>query len=176
MKLFKQLLIIALIGLVGAGAFIYSGVFPMGADDPHNALVFWVLEKTRVQAIDNASKDIEVPPLDDPELLLAGGADYNDMCATCHLQPGQEESDLSIGLYPTPPNLSLAEHDEDHKDASDEEKARQWFWTIKHGVKASGMPAWGRTHDDERIWAMVAFLARLPDLTPEQYQILTARD
>ena len=36
------------------------------------------------------------------------------------------------------------------------------------------MPAWGPTHDDQRIWAMVAFLQKLPDLTPEQYQILTA--
>jgi len=38
------------------------------------------------------------------------------------------------------------------------------------------MPAWGPTHNDQRIWAMVAFLQKLPDLTPEQYQILTARD
>jgi len=37
------------------------------------------------------------------------------------------------------------------------------------------MPAWGPTHDDQRIWAMVAFLQKLPDLTPVQYQILTAR-
>ena len=38
------------------------------------------------------------------------------------------------------------------------------------------MPAWGITHEDERIWAMVAFLQKLPELTPEQYQILTARE
>jgi mono/diheme cytochrome c family protein len=36
------------------------------------------------------------------------------------------------------------------------------------------MPAWGLTHTDERIWAMVAFIQKLPTLTPEQYQILTA--
>jgi ketosteroid isomerase-like protein len=39
----------------------------------------------------------------------------------------------------------------------------------------TAMPAWGATHDDQRIWAMVAFLQKLPSLTPEQYQILTAR-
>ena len=50
------------------------------------------------------------------------------------------------------------------------------FWIVKHGIKASGMPSWGPTHDDQRIWAMVAFLQKLPQLTPEQYQILTARD
>lgn len=46
---------------------------------------------------------------------------------------------------------------------------------IKHGIKASGMPAWGPTHDDQRIWAVVAFLQKLPELTPQQYQVLTAR-
>ncbi|HJU38766.1 MAG TPA: nuclear transport factor 2 family protein, partial [Tahibacter sp.] len=47
---------------------------------------------------------------------------------------------------------------------------------IKHGIKASGMPAWGPTHDDARIWAMVAFLEKLPTLSQDEYQILTARD
>ena len=37
------------------------------------------------------------------------------------------------------------------------------------------MPAWGPGHDDERIWNMVAFLKQLPELSPDQYQILTAR-
>ena len=50
------------------------------------------------------------------------------------------------------------------------------FGVIKHGIKASGMPAWGKTHDDQRIWAMVAFIKQLPTLTPNQYQVLTAID
>jgi hypothetical protein len=31
------------------------------------------------------------------------------------------------------------------------------------------------THDDQRIWAMVTFLQKLPELTPKQYQMHTAR-
>jgi mono/diheme cytochrome c family protein len=58
---------------------------------------------------------------------------------------------------------------------SEEAAARRDFWIIKHGIKASGMPAWGKTHDDERIWNMVAFLKRLPDLNENQYRILTNR-
>ncbi|PIW62773.1 cytochrome c [Shewanella sp. CG12_big_fil_rev_8_21_14_0_65_47_15] len=54
-------------------------------------------------------------------------------------------------------------------------RARRYFWVIKHGVKASGMPTWGAGHDDERIWNMVAFIDRLSELSPQQYQILTAR-
>lgn len=33
----------------------------------------------------------------------------------------------------------------------------------------TGMPARGASHDDATIWALVAFLQRLPTLTPEEY-------
>jgi mono/diheme cytochrome c family protein len=153
----------------------------MGADVPHNKLTHWLLETLREKSIESASKNIQVPPLDDPNLLLTGGADYNDMCASCHLQPGRSRSDMSLGLYPAPPNLSQpeADHNHDHDDGDEQvdrnKSVRRQFWIIKHGIKASGMPAWGPTHEDQRIWAMVAFLRKLPTLSESQYQILTAR-
>jgi hypothetical protein len=36
----------------------------------------------------------------------------------------------------------------------------------------TGMPAWGVTHDDELLWDVVAFVRKVPELTPEQYQTL----
>jgi len=179
-KLFKHSAITLLVIILLAFGFIYSGIYPIGADKQHNALTFWVLETLRTKSIARASKDIEVPPLDDPQFLLSGGADYNDMCAGCHLQPGKTESDMTIGLYPKPPNLTLAaeEHGHSHDGGGHSDAntiSQQQFWVIKHGIMASGMAAFGPTHDDGRIWAMVAFLKKLPELTPLQYQILTAR-
>jgi len=147
----------------------------MGADVPHNQLTYWVLETLRERSIEQASKNIEVPKLDGPDLLLSGGPDYNEMCASCHLQPGKTQSDMSLGLYPRPPNLAVSHVDGNSNHDDMTQAARRQFWIIKHGIKASGMPAWGETHDDDRIWAMVAFLQKLPALTPLQYQILTAR-
>ena len=170
----KCLLGTGLFALAAGMAFLYSGWYPIGADVPHNGLTYWALETLRERSIARASADIEVPgDLGTPNRLLAGGADYNDMCAGCHLRPGKKESDFTLGLYPVPPNLSLPHAQADRKDLT--AQARRRFWIIKHGIKASGMPAWGTTHDDERIWNMVTFLQRLPELTPEQYQILTAR-
>ncbi len=160
--------------LLGGLAFLFSGLYPIGADVPHNRLTYWALDTLRERSVERASEGIEVPDLDDPALLLSGGADYNEMCTGCHLKPGKEKSDLSQGLYPAPPNLSKR-HVHEGEDVSAEQEAREHFWIIKHGIKASGMPAWGKTHDDARIWAMVAFIQRLPSLTPLQYQILTAR-
>ncbi|ACV26710.1 MULTISPECIES: c-type cytochrome [Kangiella] len=160
------------VAVVGGIGFLYSGFYQVGADNQHNGFTYWALETLRERSISRASSNIKVPPdLDNPNRLLVGGADYNDMCSGCHLKPGKVESDLALGLYPAPPNLT----DTVQQIVASDEQARRRFWIIKHGIKASGMPAWGVGHDDERIWNMVAFLQRLPDLSPEQYQILTAR-
>jgi mono/diheme cytochrome c family protein len=173
----KSILALFLFSAATSAVFLYSGVYPMGADAPHSAATYWALETLREQSIGRASRDLPIPDLTAPGLLLAGGADYNEMCAGCHLKPGTEKSDLSVGLYPQPPNLSQADvaRGRNEGDSGSSPFARRQFWIIKHGIKASGMPAWGPTHDDQRIWAMVAFLQKLPDLTAEQYQILTAR-
>lgn len=176
-KIMTGLLIITVLAGVG---FIYSGIYPIGADQRHSAVTFWILETLRKRSIANASEYIQVPPLDDPQLLLSGGADYNDMCAGCHLKPGVKETDMTIGLYPSPPSLIVSpeQHDHDHGEGGHDDPevvARQQFWVIKHGVMASGMAAFGPTHSDERIWAMVAFLRKLPELNETQYQILTSR-
>lgn len=176
MKLFKALLLTVLVVVGAIGGFVYSGLYPIGADVPHSDVVYKLLEITRERSIERAASEIRVPSLDDPDMLLAGAADYDCMCVQCHLKPGQESSDMSLGLYPVPPNLASgkASDGHDHVHGTPEQQAQKYFWVIKHGIKASGMPAWGLTHDDRRIWGMVAFLQQLPSLTPDQYQILTA--
>ncbi len=174
MKTVKLLVLLMALALGFVATVMYSGIVDVAADEPHSDFVYWLLEETRENSIRKAAQAIAVPDLTDPELLLTGGVDYEYMCASCHLKPGQRESDMSLGLYPAPPNLSISH--ESHMHGTDKEMARKNFWVIKHGIKASGMPAWGKTHDDQRIWAMVAFIKRLPTLTPEQYQILTAID
>jgi mono/diheme cytochrome c family protein len=177
MKIIKLLSLLVVLGIGTVATVMYSGVVDVAADEPHSDLVYWLLEETRENSIQKAAQTIEVPDLSDPELLLMGGTDYEFMCSSCHLKPGQSQSDMSVGLYPAPPNLSLSSESHEGQEYGDEAQVdRNNFWVIKHGIKASGMPAWGKTHDDQRIWAMVAFIKRLPTLTPEQYQILTAID
>jgi Cytochrome C oxidase, cbb3-type, subunit III len=164
--------VVAAVAVIATVLYMFSGLYPVGADNQHNNFTYWILETVRERSISRASIGIEVPDdLGSPERLLAGGVDYSEMCAGCHLRPGISNTDFSIGLYPAPANLTHASKDQSEPDG----QARRRFWVIKHGIKASGMPAWGPGHDDERIWSMVAFLDRLPELTPQQYQILTTR-
>lgn len=166
MKGIKPVLVAFIVALLGGFAFVYSGIFNVAADEPHSKPFLWLVDKTRERSITLRAKRLEVPPLDDAELIGSGGADYNEMCAGCHLKPGVRDSELRAAMYPQPPNLAEVRRAD----------PAQTFWIIKHGVKMSGMPAWGATHDDQRMWAIVAFLQQLPRLTPDQYQILTARD
>ncbi len=149
---------------VGAGAFVYSGIYNIGADDHHTKPVFSMLQTLRDRSIRRRSEDIKVPDLTDPQLILKGAGQYAAMCTQCHLAPGMQKSEIRPGLYPQPPNL--AQMHVDPRDA---------FWVIKHGIKMSAMPAWGGSHDDPTIWSMVAFLQQLPGMTPQQYRDIVAR-
>lgn len=165
MKLFKAILVLSSAGLTAGILFVYFGVFNVAADDPHTKLTYWLLETVRERSIAMRVRGIEVPSLDAPTMITAGGADYNEMCTGCHLKPGVAASEMASAMYPQPPDLAKVKRD----------NPAATFWIIKHGLKMSGMPAWGLTHDDRRMWAMVAFLQQLPRLTVAQYQILTAR-
>jgi mono/diheme cytochrome c family protein len=164
MKLLKICLLIAVATTVLAVLFVYSGAFDVAADTPHAALVYAAMETVRDRSIAVRIKGIQVPPLDDPKLVADGAKHYAEMCVDCHLAPGAKESEIREGLYPQPPNLT------EHIHAS----RAEMFWVIKHGIKMSAMPAWGKTHDDESIWGIVAFLQKLPELTPDQYEALVS--
>lgn len=75
-----------------------------------------------------------------------------------------EQSEIRSGLYPLPPNLSQVQVN-----------PKVAFWTIKHGIKMSAMPAWGATHDDATIWSIVAFVQKLPHLGAAEYKDIVAK-
>ncbi|MEO7477785.1 MAG: cytochrome c [Lysobacteraceae bacterium] len=149
---------------IGLALFGYSSLYNIGADDPHWPVTHNLLESVRDRSIHVRSRSLPMPDLKDPQLILKGAGQYAAMCTGCHLAPGMNQSELRPGLYPQPPDLSKARLD-----------PRDEFWVIKHGIKMSAMPAWGGSHDDATIWSMVAFLQRLPDLTPAQYKDIVAR-
>lgn len=147
-----------------AGA-VYFGAISVAADEPHTEVVHGFLEAARNRSIAVRAESIEVPNLNGADKVQAGSGNYDAMCASCHLKPGQSASELSKGLYPSPPNLT--------QTGINGDPART-FWVIKHGIKASGMPAWGQSMEDQYIWEMVAFLGELPSLSAEEYRTLVA--
>jgi mono/diheme cytochrome c family protein len=157
------------VALIALG-YVYSGVFDVAADQPHGALVLWLSQTARERSVAVHSKGIKVPDLDAPKLIAEGADEYAEMCAGCHLGPGIDDNEFRKGLYPAAPELAEGERGGGDVDAT---SIAQQFWIIKHGIKMSAMPAWGVTHDDATIWSIVAFLQKLPTLTPQQYTDMT---
>ena len=163
-KTLLTLVVLAVVAVAAIAGFIWSGFYNVAANDPHTAPVYSLLETMRERSIKTRASKLEAPSdLMDRDRIIQGSGNYNAMCMGCHLAPGMDGTEMSRGLYPAPPNLSRATVD-----------AAEAFWVIKHGIKASGMPAWGESMDDEYIWNMAAFLQELPKLNAAQYQAMIA--
>lgn len=159
----KTVAILLLATVIALLSFAYSGAYDVSATQADGRLLRWLLVTLRDRSIERRAANIAVPPLNDPDLIQEGFEHYHAMCTGCHLAPGMEASEIRQGLNPPPPILAqVVPHT----------SPAQLFWVIKHGVKMSGMPAWGASHSDQMIWAIVAFLERLPTMTPAQYQAM----
>ncbi len=132
----------------------------VSATRPHSPLVEEILHETMEHAVRRSAAGIVVPPLDDQSLVAEGAHHYFPMCEGCHAGPGVEASELAQGLYPTPPPLH---EEEEWSDA-------ELFWITQNGIKASGMPAYGPTHTDDELWAIVAFARTLPGMEAAVYE------
>ncbi len=160
MKLIQAALSLIVILAVAVVAFAYSGVFNVAATEQHDPLSNWLLETTRDKSIDSRASSVQVPDLSDEKMRLAGLNDFDSMCTECHTAPGRKPSPLALGLNPPAPDLG---------EEALEEPPEVLFWVTKNGIRMTGMPSWGVTHEDEEIWPVIAFLQVLPDLNGNTY-------
>lgn len=163
LKGFKFAAALIVVMAIGFVAYVYSGLYDVSATSADGPAMRWLLGTVRRHSVATRLTDITVPPLSDPKMIEAGFDHYHEMCEGCHLAPGIESSEIHAGLNPSPPLLYRAVP---HSTPA------ELFWVIKNGIKMTGMPAWGPTHDDTKIWQMVAFLETLPNTTPAQYREL----
>jgi mono/diheme cytochrome c family protein len=155
-----SLVLVIILIVIGALAFIYSGVYDVAASAPEGPVTRWILATARERSIDAHAAGIQVPAgLDDPARLPIGVAHFAAHCAVCHGAPGVPRGDIGKGLNPQPADLARI---------SAHRSPAELFWVIKHGIKMTGMPSWG-DHSDDELWATVAFLKRLAGMTEQDY-------
>ena len=160
-------IVFALVCVGATVAYIYSGTYDVAATAPDSPLVSWVLETTSENSVSRQARSVTPPPsLDEAGLIATGAGHYHEDCEICHGGPGVERSELSRGLNPSPPDLGKS---------AQEMTPAELFWVAKNGIKMTGMPAWGPTHSDQELWAIVAFLRRLHALSPQQFEALAHR-
>jgi mono/diheme cytochrome c family protein len=83
-------------------------------------------------------------------------------CATCHSNDGSGEAPIGKAMFPRAPDMRQAPT----QALSDGEL----FYIIEHGVRFTGMPAWGdgSPKGEDLGWKLVHFIRHLPQLTPEE--------
>ncbi len=145
---------------------IYSGRYNVSALYPDSGIVFWILDTTREKSVKAHAAGIRTPADFASLNPTKGFVHYNTTCVICHGAPGVKASEINKGLNPRPPDL---------KEAGAEGSPPELFWIVKNGIRMTGMPAFGPTHDDEKIWTIVAFLKKLPGISAKEYRALAKK-
>lgn len=159
MTITKTLFVVALLAVLGVLGFAWSGLYPVAVGTSHSAPVTWLLKTTRERSVAARSANLIVPAdLATDERIAAGAGHYDSMCVVCHGKPGQEPTS---SFDPPPPALYRLKLE-----------PRAAFWTIKHGLKMTGMPH-HLDHTDEENWDTVAFVQALSGMSSEEYLALT---
>ncbi|WP_274425322.1 c-type cytochrome [Chelativorans sp. YIM 93263] len=159
-KVIWTILTLMVAGFAGTAAFVYSGFYNVAATEQHTPPVYWLLQTVMNRSVAVRARDLEVPDLSSDERFDAGLQLYQDHCVQCHGAPGVAPAPFSLSMTPVPPAIV---------QVGLELSAAEIFWTVKHGVKMTGMPGWSFKLTDEEIWDIAAFVVTAPLLSPSQY-------
>jgi hypothetical protein len=146
-----------LILILGGLGFAMLGFVPTTAnvEPPH-------LEHRLATGAMDASMERHAPRVNNPltptdQNLEDGMKLYTMNCALCHGGLDRKPSTFAMSFYPPPPNLI--------SDAPDDP---EWhiFYTIRTGVRYTGMPAWDKTLSEQDMWKITMLLSHLDKLPP----------
>jgi mono/diheme cytochrome c family protein len=143
--------------LLSALAVMWLGLMPANADGTHSTLEARIMPLVLHASIARHSSENTNPIPGNEENLKAGVSTYKAMCARCHSTPGGNPSAYGQSFYPPAPQLLGGMPN--YTDS-------QLFWTIKHGIRNTGMLAWGSMLSDEEIWQLVSLLKNSRNLLP----------
>ena len=156
-KFLLGVVVTLLVLILGGLGFGMLGFFPTAAnvEPPH-------LEQHLAMAAVDASMDRHAPRVTNPLMpndqnLIDGMKLYTMNCALCHGGLDRKPSALAASFYPPPPNL-----------VSDPPDDPEWhiLYTIRTGIRYTGMPAWNKTLAEPDMWKVTMFLSHMDKLPP----------
>lgn len=157
MKTFVVGFIVAVLILpIGCSAYFTLGFSQTRADEKPSALETAILQSAVRASVRRAAANIHDTPQANDDALVAGGKLYVAGCQGCHGElggPYQENHDL----YPVPPQLP---------HAGTQYSEPELYWIVKHGVRMTGMSAYGPFYSEKQLWSLAAFLRRINNLPP----------
>jgi thiosulfate dehydrogenase len=156
-KLLLGVIVALLVVILGGLGFALLGFFPTNAnvEPPH-----WEAHLA-MNAVD-ASMERHAPRVTNPLMpndqnLIDGIKLYTMDCAGCHGGLDRKPNPFGASFYPPAPNLISNPPDDP-----------EWhlFYTIRTGVRYTGMPAWEKNVSSDDIWKVTMFLSHMDKLPP----------
>lgn len=152
--------------LAGGYILVTSGAIPAGQDAKPGRLERWIARTSLKAALRRESKGLASPLASTDDNLPAGISLYVAHCQICHGGPDGTASPLARGLTPAAPQLA--------RDGVEDDPEGTIYWKIKHGIRLTGMPSFGRSLSDREIWHISLFLKHMNALPPAAQQAWTA--
>lgn len=150
---------ITTLALIAAGVYVFLnfGFLSFRADQSPSGFEQKYATEALDASIERHAPDIRNPIQATDSNLLEGIKLYKAHCAVCHGDPGDPKSVLGRSFYPPVPQFMGEPPDN---------PANQNFYITKHGIRLTGMPAWGNLLSDDQIWKLTAFLSQMEKLPP----------
>lgn len=159
------LAILAVAGMLGTVIFLKAtGLSARATPGP---VEIAVAGRLRALAVPSQYSNHTNPVLANDESVANGMAHFADHCAQCHANSGRG-AEMGKDMFPPTPDLTAS--------ATQELGDGTLFYVIEHGVRFTGMPAFGTDtlEGEESSWHLVNFIRHLPKLTPEQVEEMAA--
>lgn len=139
--------------------FVVSGGMPVATKSPELPFESYLAHKALHAALAHESE--RASPVTADELNLAQGAKiYRTQCSSCHGLPGQNAPAIAKGMFPAPAQLYQPDQ------GVDDDPVGKIYWTVKNGVRLTGMPGFGDGLTDSEIWKVSLLLSKgkqIPD-------------
>ena len=167
MRILAYIGVLAILAAVAAGAFLFGGFFNVATNWEDPKPVAWAIVAVREASVHrHAPASAPVAPDAAKQLRDGARAFLARGCTQCHGGPGVEWAKFAEGMNPSPPDL---------KELAGDLSAAEIFWVAKNGIRMTGMPGFaGLGAEDAELWAIAAFVKKLPDVTEAQFKEWTS--
>jgi mono/diheme cytochrome c family protein len=111
-------------------------------------------------AVKRNAANLSAPSAATEDSIIAGGKLYVLGCMGCHGEPGKPYAEDHAN-YPPVPQLP-------HVGTQYSEP--EIYWIVKHGIRMTGMSAYGPFYKEDQLWSLAAFIHRINNLSPAEIE------
>jgi mono/diheme cytochrome c family protein len=145
--------------VAGGLAAVFNGWIPANADGPYLPGEEWAAKKSLNATIRREMPQGPPPVASTSDNLISGIKLYGENCMVCHGASDANPTNIVKGFYQEAPQLA--------KDGVEDDPPGETFWKIRHGIRFTAMPSFGKTLSDLQMWQLSLFLKQMDKLPPD---------